>query len=134
MRADDRTTPEVRRRSGGFTMIEVIVAIVILAIGLLGLAGTTTYIVRQITLSDLMTERTAAFQTVVDRLQSAPYGSMASGSDSVGIYQVDWTSVDNTSQDMTVTIVTTGPGLSSGSPPTIAAQVVDTFEFRLLRQ
>ena len=55
----------------GFTIVEVIVAMVVLAIGVLGLAGTAAYIVRQVTLADIMTERAAALQTAVERIQAA---------------------------------------------------------------
>jgi len=125
-----------RRASGseraGFSMVEVIIAIIILAVGVLGLAGTTAFIVRQVTLGDLMTERAAAFQTVIDQLQSLPYASVTSGSDSVGIYAATWSSVDDGPQSKIVTIVTTGPGLS-GNPAMNNPQVVDTFVFRILR-
>ena len=117
----------------GFTIIEVIIAMMILTIGVLGLAGTTAYFVRQVTQADLMTERVAAFQTIVDRMQSLPYDSITSGSDSVGIYAVSWSTVDNGSQNKTVTIVTTGPG-TRGAPPQNDPQVVDTFSFRVLRR
>lgn len=122
-----------RSRPGGFTVIEVVIAMVVLTIGVLGLAGTTAFFVRQVTLSDLMTERTAAFQTIVERIQSLPYDSVTSGSDSVGIFAVTWSSVNNGSQNKTVTIVTTGPG-TRGAPPTNDPQVVDTFAFRVLRR
>lgn len=123
------------RRSlrGGFSVIEVIIAMVILTIGVLGLAGTTAYIVRQITLSDLMTERSVAFQTIVERLQSLPYDSVTAGSDSVGIFAVRWNSTPNGSQNKTVTIWTAGPGMS-GNPPNNNPQVVDSFTFRILRR
>ena len=117
----------------GFTVIEVIIAMIILAIGVLGLAGTTAFFVRQVTQADLMTERVAAFQTVVDRLQSLPYDSVTTGSDSVGIYAVTWSTVNNGSQNKTVTIITTGPG-TRGAPPQNDPQVVDTFSFRILRR
>ena len=65
-------------------MVEVIIAMLILTIGVLGLASTTGHIVRQISLGDLMTERSVAFQTIIDRLQSLPYDSVGSGADSVG--------------------------------------------------
>ena len=74
----------------GFSLVEVIIAILILAVGVLGLAGTTAHITRQITLADLMTERSVAFQTVIDRLQSLPYDDVGTGSDSVGVYLVRW--------------------------------------------
>ncbi len=132
------TKPEtagVTRARAGFTVVEVIIAMLILTIGVLGLAGTTGYIVRQIALSDLMTERTVAFQTVVDRLQSLPYDSVTSGTDSLGIYAVTWSSTDNGSQNKTVTIVTQGPGMSTASgAPFNDPAVIDTFTFRVLRR
>ena len=128
-------TPGVTRAEAGFTVIEIIVAMVILTFGVLGLAGTTAYVVRQIALSDLMTERTVAFQTVVDRLQSLPYDSVTSGTDSIGIYAVTWSSTDNGSQNKTVEIVTQGPGMSTATgAPFNDPAVIDTFTFRILRR
>jgi prepilin-type N-terminal cleavage/methylation domain-containing protein len=124
---------DLEARRGGFTIIEVIIAMIILTVGVLGLAGTTAYFIRQTTLSDLMTERSTAFQTILDRLQSQPYDSVTSGTDSVGIYAVAWSSVNNGSQNKTVTLITTGPG-TRGAPPRSDPQVVDTFQFRLLRR
>lgn len=115
-------------------MIEVIIAMVILAVGVLGLAGTTAYIVRQVTLADLMTERSAAFQTIVDRIQSLPFNNVTSGSDSVGIFAVTWDAVLDGPQNKIVTIVTTGPGLGGTTVHTSDPQVVDTFTFRVLRR
>lgn len=123
-----------RSSRAGFSMIEVIVAMVILVVGVLGLAGTTAYIVRQITLSDLMTERSAAFQTVVDRLQSLPFDSVGAGSDSIGVFAVTWSSVITGPQNKLVTIVTVGPGVGGTTFPTNDPQVVDTFQFRVLRR
>lgn len=120
-------------RRGGFTIIEVIVAMIILTVGVLGLAGTTAYFVRQTTMADLMTQRSTAFQTILDRLQSQDYDSVTSGSDSVGVYAVTWSSTNNGSQNKTVTLVTIGPG-TRGAPPRNDPQVVDTFQFRLLRR
>jgi prepilin-type N-terminal cleavage/methylation domain-containing protein len=77
-----------QRSRAGFTMIEVIIAITVLAVGVLGLAGTTAYIVRQVTLADVMTERTAALQTVIERVQAMPFDSVSAGSDSVGSFAV----------------------------------------------
>lgn len=121
-------------RRAGFSMVEVIIAIVILAIGVLGLGGTTAYIVRQTTLSDLMTERSAAFQTIIDRLQSLPYDSVGSGSDSVGVFAITWSSVDDGPQNKIVTVVTVGPGLGGTIAPTNDPQAADTFQIRVLRR
>lgn len=120
--------------SAGFSLIEVVVSILILALGVLGLGGTTAHIVRQVSLADLMTERSAAFQTTVDRLQSLPYDSVGSGTDSVGVFAIQWTSVPDGPQNKMVTIVTTGPGLGGAAYPTNDPQAVDTFAFRVLRR
>lgn len=118
----------------GFSMIEVVVSLILLAVGVLGLGGTTAHVVRQITLSDLMTERSVAFQTTIDRLQSLPYDSVDSGADSVGIFAIAWTSVPDGPQNKVVTIVTTGPGLGGTAFPTNDPAAVDTFQFRILRR
>lgn len=118
----------------GFSLVEVVIAILILAVGVLGLAGTTAHITRQITLADLMTERSVAFQTTIDRLQSRPFDEVGTGQDSVGVYFVTWASTLDGPQSKIVTIVTLGPGLASGAPPRLNPQVADTFEFRVLRR
>jgi prepilin-type N-terminal cleavage/methylation domain-containing protein len=118
----------------GFSMVEVIIAMIILTVGVLGLAGTTGYIVRNVTLADLMTERSAAFQTIVDRIQSLPFDDVTSGSDSVGIFAITWSSALDGPQNKIVTIVTLGPGLGGTTFPTNDPQVADTFQFRVLRR
>jgi Tfp pilus assembly protein PilV len=115
-------------------MVEVVIAMLILTIGVLSMAGATAQIVRQITLADLMTERSVAFQTIIDRLQSLPYDSVGSGSDSVGIYAIRWSSTADGAQSKIVELVTAGPGISMGAFPINDPQVVDTFEFRILRR
>lgn len=116
-------------------MVEVIIAIVVLAVGVLGMAGTTALIVRQITLADVMTERSVALQTVIERVQSIPFASVGSGSDSVGVFAVSWSTVAESSQSRLVTVVTLGPGLTT-SPgnafPFLGPNVADTFEYRVI--
>ena len=118
----------------GFSLIEVIMAMLILTIGVLGLASTTAHIVRQITLADLMTERSVAFQTVIDRLQSLPYDSVVAGDDSVGIFYLRWTVTPDGAQNKIVRLYTRGPGISVGAFPTNNPQKVDSFDIRILRR
>ena len=108
-------------------------AMLILTVGLLGLAGATGYMVRTVTLGDLMTERSVAFQSTIDGLQSLPYDSVTTGSDSVGIFAISWDSVDDGPQSKLVTLVTVGPGVVPGSAHLQSSSVADTFVFRILR-
>jgi prepilin-type N-terminal cleavage/methylation domain-containing protein len=123
----------IRDPRAGFSLVEVIIAVIILAVGVLGLAGSTAYMVRQITLSDLMTERAVAFQTIIDRIQSLPYDSVVAGTDSVGIFNLRWTVTPDGSQTSIVRIFTDGPGIS-GNPPVNNPHVIDSFDFRVLRR
>ena len=130
------SVPDGRR--SGFSMVEVIIAIVILAFGLLGMAGTTAVVIRQISLADVATERAAALQTTIERLRAAAWNSLtttlASGTDSVGIFQVTWTSVSPSGQWAVFEIVTLGPGMDSGGGfPQLTSNVADTFTYRILR-
>lgn len=123
-----------RAGRGGFTIVEIVIAMIVLTIGVLGLAGTTAFVVRQVTLADLMTERAAAFQTTIDRIQSLPFDDVTSGTDSVGIFAVRWVAVNDGAQNKVVTILTAGPGIEPNTAfPMLGPTVVDTFVFRVLR-
>lgn len=119
----------------GFTIIEVIIAVVILGCGLLGMAGTTALVVRQVTLSDLTTERCAAIQTTIERLRALPYDLVGSGSDSVGVFRVQWTVISTGTHFKTVRLISTGPGMAitTGGFPTLTSAVPDTVNYRILR-
>jgi prepilin-type N-terminal cleavage/methylation domain-containing protein len=57
----------------GFTLVEVLVAVIILTIGLLGTAGLTTGIIRGNHYSKNITSATAAAQTRLESVKSAGY-------------------------------------------------------------
>lgn len=128
------TTPKRPTRSqSGFTVIEVVVSTVILTFGILALAGATGQIVRQLTLADLQAERTVAFQTVVDRVQSLPFDDVLPGTLTHGVYDVSWTVVNEGGGAKLVTITTVGPGVAAGST-TGDPRRSETFTFRVLRR
>jgi type IV pilus assembly protein PilV len=122
-----------KHASSGFTLIEVMVALVILAVGVLGLAGTTALVVRQVTLADVATERAAALQTVVERLRAMDFDSVGPGADTVGVFTASWTSSDLGRSKM-VSVVTVGPGLQTGTGnmPYLSNSVADTFVYRVI--
>ena len=124
--------PNASAPRGGFTLVEVIVALIILTVGVLGLAATTIWVVRQSTLAELTTERSAAVQTVVEQLRASDYASLAAGSDTVGRFDVTWSIVDGNRSKL-VTLVTVGPGLTSGGGmPSLGGSVADTFAYRII--
>lgn len=124
------------RRTSGFTLIEVIVAIVILAVGLMGLAGATTYIVRQVLVSELRTERMLAVQSAIERIRAAGHGELLAGSDTTGDFTVEWTTPSLGSNVQTVQLISMGPGLTSNAngAPVLGDQVADTASYSVLRR
>ncbi len=122
------------RSDAGFSLVELIFAVVILAVGMLGLGGTTAYLARQATLADLQTERSAALITAVESVRATEYESISPTIDSVGQYEVR-IYVTTAANAKNLTIVTTGPGLISDGTgmPILQAAVPDTFTYTVLR-
>lgn len=112
----------------GFTLVELLVAVVVLTVGLLAFAGTTVVLIRQVTLAGLATERATAVQTVVEQLRALPYDSVGSGSDSLGAFRVTWTST-TLGATKEVQVVTLGPGARGQA---LSPAVADTFSTRIL--
>jgi prepilin-type N-terminal cleavage/methylation domain-containing protein len=136
----NHTEAELRHRreaysQAGFSIVELVIAVVILAIGVLGLAGATSFMVRQTNLADLQTERTAAMVAGLERLMALPFDSVVNGSDSVGAFRVEWTVIPQSGVVKVVRLITEGPGLtpSGGGMPIIGPAVQDTFIYNVLR-
>jgi prepilin-type N-terminal cleavage/methylation domain-containing protein len=123
------------RPRAGFTLVELVIAVIILTIGVLGLAGTTALVVRQITLSDVNSERSAALQSVIERLRATSTATITAGTQTVGSFTVAWAVTDSSNAyARTVRVITTGPGLSrTSTTPMLASSVADTFTFVKLK-
>ena len=119
----------------GFSLAEVVFAILIMSVGLLGMAATTTTLVHQMNVSSLKTNRALAMQQGIERVRALPYDSIASGSDSLGVFDVSWSTTAEADLVKTVRFVTVGPGLVSrpDAPSIIQHDVPDTFNYRVLR-
>ena len=115
----------------GFTTVEVIVAVVILTVGILGMAGATARVTRQISLSDAKAERTAVVRTARERIRALPYDSVVAGSDTIGSLEVSWTvRSDGQWKAVILTAVNLEPGDGSRSPSGLGPE---TITFRILR-
>ena len=125
------------RAEAGFSLVELIVAVFVLAFGVVGLATTTLFITRQLTLAEVTTARATALQSVMERIRATPYDSLGAGGDTIGPLVVTWTATVNTAQDMAIRIVAVGPGqapISATQPtPMLSSSVADTVFYRVLR-
>jgi prepilin-type N-terminal cleavage/methylation domain-containing protein len=116
----------------GFTIVELLVAVVILTVGLLAFAGTTMFLIRQVTVAHLTTARTMAVQSVVETLRATPYDMVTAGSEEVGDYSVTWeATVDGSTR--AVQIISVGPGTAFGRSGGLSAEAADTFNYRILQ-
>mgnify|MGYP000433428335 CR=1 FL=1 len=97
----------------GFTIVEVMIAMVILAVGLLALATTSIYATTQVRVADLKTEQSLAVQEVVERMHAIPFNSVtarsSSAPDTVGSFRLWWDVQQPTTYVKRVTIYTSGP-------------------------
>lgn len=128
---------ERRKRAGmgrdGFSLIEVMMAVLILTVGLLGLAGTTGFVVRQTRLADITTERAIARQSVVEQIRAQDLADVTAGTAIVGEFQVQWTITETDALYKTIEVVTSGPGLQTdGGAPRLVSSVSDTFTFQMI--
>lgn len=88
-------------RSNGFSLIEVIIALFILAVALLALAGLMVSTTKNNSFGGHMTEASTFAQDKVEELKVSPWASVVSNVDtrigSTGIqYNRTWTVTDNT--------------------------------------
>lgn len=111
----------IERRSG-FTIIEVIIAIMMLTVGLLGVLGATAATIRLLGESDRMV--TAAYQATerLERLEALGCGAASSGSDTQQGVSLTWT------VGGAATSRTRGVILTASYPMSGGRVRVDTFE------
>ncbi|HEX7118715.1 MAG TPA: prepilin-type N-terminal cleavage/methylation domain-containing protein [Longimicrobiales bacterium] len=85
------TKPQARE---GFSLVEVIVAMVVLSTGLLAMAATTGYILNRTRATGYATERAVASQQLAEYLQSLPFASVVARDSTtpltVGEYRFWW--------------------------------------------
>ena len=130
--------PESRetRPRAGFSIIELVMALIVLAFGVVGLATTTLFITRQLTLAEVTTARANAARSVMERIHATPYDLIGPGADSIGSMAVSWRVTALTPQVTTLGIVILGPGLApmsgSQSSPMLSSAVADTLIYQVL--
>lgn len=97
------------KRPKGFSLIEVLIALVILSISLLALAGLMVYTTKSNSWGGHMTEATTFAQDMLERLRVTPWANLVEGSDGVtgatGItYSRTWAVAPTADNLRTVTI------------------------------
>lgn len=84
-----------RAPRSGVSVVEMLVAIVILSIGVLGMASTSGYVAAQMGGGKHQTVAASVSQQVYDSLTASPCASLADGTDSKRSVTVAWTVADS---------------------------------------
>lgn len=123
-----------RSGNAGFTLLELVVSMVVLTYGILGVVGSTMYVTRQVTVAALGTKRVAAVRSVVERVRAQRFDTVGSGTDSLGLYSLEWTSTRQGSGSKLIRVISIGPGLTTTEDgPKIVSEAADTFTYLIVR-
>ena len=90
-----RRSSRPRRPRRGFTLIEMIIAIVVMSVGVLGLAGTATYVATQMGGGQAQTLAATMATKVADSLAARRCSAIVNGSQTKRGVTVTWTVADS---------------------------------------
>jgi type IV pilus assembly protein PilV len=83
------------RSRRGLTLIEVIIAIIVMSIGVMGLAGTASYVAQQMGGGNAQTIAAALATKVADSLSARRCAALVSGTQTKRGVTVKWTVADS---------------------------------------
>lgn len=130
-----------RNKQQGFTLLEVLIALLVLSIGLLGLAALQTTGLRSNEMASMRTTATMLAYDISDRMRANPQGIVDSnykiGSGALTVSTTDCTSVDCTTAQMAMfdlvqwkTALTRLPGGQGDITQTAGTPLVHTITVR----
>ena len=87
---------QAERPAAGFTLIEILVALTIFAVGVASTLALTTWLVRGAAYGQRTTAATVYAQDKVEELMAGSYTNLAGGSDTIGAFSRLWTVTNGT--------------------------------------
>ena len=139
MRPTTTGAPGARRpRLGrsGVSLVELIVAMFVLTVGMLGMAAGTSWTIRAVEIARVETERAAVLQSAIEQVRAVPFDNIADGTFTQGAYQVAWRITAMEQHSRTLEFLLRGPGRAVGSygvAPPISLDATDVLTYRIIR-
>ena len=113
------------RNNKGFTLVEIMIAIFILVIALLGLISVTVMVIKGNSFSKTMTTATTLAKDRMEQLKNTAYGSLAGGTDTAeSIYTRTWIVNDNSPAANMKTIAVTVTWSWQGAPHNVPLRTI----------
>ena len=83
----------MKANANGFSLVEVVIATVVLSIGMLAMAASTGYVAAEIRNATMNSQRAAAREQVVEQLRASVFDNVATTTTplNVGRYRMTWT-------------------------------------------
>jgi prepilin-type N-terminal cleavage/methylation domain-containing protein len=122
---------------GGFSLIEVIIAMMILTVGILAMGASTGYVLNQVRASELRTDRGIAVRQAAEMLRAEPWNALLNGCGStVAVetddrYTVRYECPAVQGNLVRVHLISVGPGYTG---PRVALGVTDTTVINIRRR
>ena len=111
----------------GFSLIEVIAAIMILSFGLLVMAASTGYVAAQMRSTAFDTERNLLRQKAVEQVRSTNFNNLQTQAwITSGLYSVRWRVTNTSSELKQVVIITRGPAYRASGDGAVRTTVQDS--------
>lgn len=119
----------------GLSLIELLVAVLVLSVGILGMAAGTGWVLRLVEIARLDTQRAIALQAAIEQVKATPLANVAAGSTVSGPFTTSWTVVAGDGDFATLRFVLVGPGRSgsSGIGGSISNSAADTLVYTRVR-
>jgi len=123
----------MKQNANGFTLVEIMVAVVVLAVGMLAMAASTGYISAEVRNSTWSSQRSMAREQVIEILRARPFDNITTNSTAVAIgrYNMTWTvsSVGGSNNLKQLIVIASGPAyrIGRGAKSTVVDSVSVTI-------
>lgn len=101
--------PKLKKDQKGFTLLEFLIAVMVLSVALLGMGSLTGAMINYNKEAYSNTQAVALAQNKMEQLKNTPYGDLTGGTDTQSPYTITWTIASTSSgYDMkTITVTVT---------------------------
>ena len=120
-------------KANGFSLVEVMVAMIVLAVGILAMAASTGYISAEIRNASWNTQRSMAREQIIEQLKATPFDSVlaTTAPQIVGRFSMTWQVLPVGATLKQVQLITSGPGYRMGQGT--RSTVIDTVVVSMAR-